>query len=89
MRLGTIYMTNGICNTALNNEAFFKEVLRALDRYNSKDWGELCEEDKQANEYALKHDLRILAKYETSKGPIYIITEWDRNTTTVLFTDEY
>jgi hypothetical protein len=89
MILGTIYMTNGITNAALTNEPFFQEVLAALDRYRCKDWGDLCEEDKQANEYALKHDERILAKYETSKGPIYIITEWDRKTTTVLFTDEY
>lgn len=82
-------MTNGITNAALNNEPFFHEILAALNRYTMKDWGDLCEEDKAINEDALIHGDRILAKYETSKGPIYIITEWDRSTTTVLFTDEY
>ena len=32
---------------------------------------------------------RILASYETSKGKIYIITEYDRSATTILFADEY
>lgn len=89
MKTGDIYMTNGICNAALNNKAFFNEVLSALGRYTNKDWGDLCEEDKQINEDALLHGDRILARYETSKGPIYIITEWDRSKTTVLFIDEY
>lgn len=89
MKLGTIVMTNGICNAALNNEPFFMEVLQALDRYQKGDWGKLCDEDKAINDYALTHGERILARYETLKGPIYIITEWDRSATTILFTDEY
>ena len=34
-------------------------------------------------------DDRILASYETYKGKIYIITEWDRSSTTILYPHEY
>lgn len=32
---------------------------------------------------------RIVAKYKTSLGDIFIITECDRSYTTILFADEY
>ena len=32
---------------------------------------------------------RILARYSTAEGDIYIITEWDRSYTTFMFCDEY
>jgi hypothetical protein len=86
---GQIVMTRGICDTAEGNFKFFNDVMVALDRYSRGDWGELDGEDKQANDYALKHDERLLGKYPTSEGPIYIITEWDRSVTTILFPDEY
>jgi hypothetical protein len=86
---GTVVMTRGVSDTMEGNFKFFNEVIIALDRYSNCDWGDLCGEDKQANEYALKHDLRLLGKYSTSEGPIYIITEWDRSVTTILFPDEY
>lgn len=87
--LGTnLVMTSGI-NEAILNKEFHHEVLECLIRYMLHDWGDLCEEDKQANDDAFIHDERILAKYSTSQGDIYIITEWDRSATTILFTEEY
>lgn len=47
------------------------------------------EEDKQMNDDALSTGNRIFAAYHTCKGKIYIITEWDRSATTILFADEY
>ena len=84
-----IVWTVGVSNAANGNFKFFCEVLNSLERFSNHDWGDLCSEDRLANEYALIHDERILAKYETSEGHIYIITEWDRSATTVLFTYEY
>ena len=84
-----IVWTSGITTAANGNYKFFSEVMNSLNRFAAGDWGDICEEDKQANEYAVTHNERILARYETSEGPIYIITEWDRSATTVLFTDEY
>ena len=86
---GTTVMTCGIDNAMQGNFKFFCEVMDALKRYSNCDWGELCAEDKAANEDALKNGYRLLGKYDTSEGPIYIITEWDRSVTTILFPDEY
>ena len=60
-----------------------------MNRYFNCDWGELCEDDQVLNDYAIENDERILGKYFTSKDPIYIITEWDRSATTILFCNEY
>ena len=54
------------------------------------DWGELSESDRQANEHALKHDLRVLSAYTLRTGErIWIITEGDRSVTTILLPSEY
>ena len=82
-------MTRGISNSMEGNSKFFNEVMIAFNRYVNGDWGDLCDEDKQANEDALKNGYRLLGKYNTCRGSIYIITEWDRSVTTVLFPDEY
>ena len=61
-----------------------------LVRHIQGDWGELCEEDKQANEDALKEDLRILSSYRTNLGvKIWVITEADRSATTLLLPSDY
>ncbi len=39
-----------------------------LDRHVTGDWGELGDEDKQANERALREGLRIFSAYTTSAG---------------------
>ena len=53
--------------------------------------GDLDEEDKMANDFALRNgDDRLFSKYKYKDGvSIYIITEWDGNVTTILFPDEY
>lgn len=61
-----------------------------LHRHHCGDWGDLCEEDKEANEEALDLGLRILSCYQVGGGRrIYIITEADRSVTTVLLPEEY
>ena len=88
--IGKTVMTIGINEEMSSDEDFEKEVLKAFSRYLKKDWGEMCEEDKQMNDEAVRSgNNRILASYETSKGNIYIITEHDRSATTILFADEY
>lgn len=62
----------------------------ALARYMACDWGDLCEEDKAINDYAIKNGERILASYKSGKGvTFWIITEWDRSVTTVLLPEDY
>jgi hypothetical protein len=86
---GTVVMTRGVSDTMEGNFKFFNDVMIAFNRYINCDWGDLCEEDKASNDYALEHGQRLLGKYPTSGGSIYIITEWDRSITTILFPDEY
>ena len=52
--------------------------------------GDLPNEDKRMNDSAIKNnDDRIVVRYNSEYGDIYIITEWDRSYTTILFTHEY
>ena len=61
-----------------------------LARHAKGDWGELDEEDRQANDDALIDGSRILSSYRLKNGTkIWIITEWDRSATTCLLPDEY
>ena len=64
--------------------------LDLIKRHVSGDWGDVCFEDAEANEAAVKDGDRILSVYHTSQGEkLYVITEWDRSVTTVLMADEY
>ena len=61
-----------------------------MDRHVTGDWGNLSDDDKQANEDALFNEERILSAYALADGTrIYIITEADRSYTTLLLSEEY
>lgn len=61
-----------------------------LWRHVTGDWGDLCDEDKQENELALRKDLRIFSAYILpTQVKIWIITEWDRSVSTLLLPEEY
>lgn len=87
--LGQVYMTRGIAELITENPTAAKEIQKCLIRHNSGDWGDICEEDKQTNEEALTEGFRLLSAYEVCGNKIWIITESDRRTTTILFPDEY
>lgn len=88
-QLGNVYATRGIADDTEKDPLFAAEVQQAFRRYQFEDWGELDEEDLQTNRDAIKYGERILAAYNTSRGRIWIITEWDRSVTTVLYPSEY
>ena len=60
-------------------------------RHAAGDWGEVDAEDAAANEYAVQHSLRLLSAYRLPEGAgrLWLITEADRSTTTLLLPDEY
>jgi hypothetical protein len=61
-----------------------------LMRHATGDWGDLCAEDKRANDDALVHAARVFSAYLLKDGAkVWIITESDRSATTVLLPDEY
>ena len=72
------------------NEALYpEEQLILLRRHHSGDWGDLCEHDRQQNEFALEHGSRLFSVYEVRNQKIWIITEADRSSTTILLPSEY
>jgi len=66
------------------------DMLAALARHASGDWGDVCPEDWQANEHALRCGSRLLSVFHTEGGTkFWIITEADRSVTTVLMPEDY
>jgi len=66
-----------------------------LEKHVQGDWGEICDEDKRANDQALVDGSRLLSAYRTLKGErLWIITEaadddGRRAASTILRPDEY
>lgn len=87
--LGQVVMTQGIAQAMKNAVTFTTEITIILEKYKLCDWGDTCKEDAELNNEAIKNNERILAAYDTSKGTVWIITEWDRTVTTILFPSEY
>lgn len=82
---GTIVATVGATMVADNHA-----ILELLRRHCSGDWGDLSEEDKEANEQAVKHGDRILSSYRLPSGEkLWVITEGSRESTCVMTPGEY
>lgn len=61
-----------------------------LTRHGKLDLGDLCFEDNEANTRALEEGERILSSFVDPKfGKLWIITEADRSSTTILKPEEY
>ena len=84
IELGQVVITRGALATL--KEA---DVHAALGRHKSGDWGTLCEEDKEANDTALREGYRLVSVYYSDGTKFYVITEWDRSASTVLLPEEY
>jgi len=68
-----------------------EEMRHALGRHWSADWGDLEQEDREANDLALEEGSRLFSAYKTRAHEtiFWIITEADRSVTTVLLPNEY
>ena len=91
-KMGQMVMTRGINDRAAMDESFARLLTKFVNRYIRRDWGDLCEEDKQMNDLAIKNgDDRIMGSYKlpNENEKVWIITEWDRSVTTILFASEY
>ena len=61
-----------------------------VSRHWRGDFGDLDDHDVKANEYALRHGLRLLSSYRiNANDKLWIITEADRSSTTLLLPKEY
>lgn len=87
--LGEVVWTRGVNNAVAQDANFSEFVMHSLKRHATGDWGDLDEQDKRENEYAIGKYLRLFSAYEHQSRKIWIITEADRSVTTILFPDEY
>jgi hypothetical protein len=57
---------------------------------NDLDWGIVGKEDWEENELSIEAGFRVLSAYMTAKDvKIWVITEADRSSTTILLPEEY
>lgn len=89
--LGRVVATAGVHEKMEEDPRFKKFVRICLGRYIASDWGDTCKEDCKYNDDAVDCGERILAVYNyyDTDIKIWIITEWDRSVTTILFPSEY
>lgn len=87
---GRIGITPGALEVLERSHTEPSELLR---RHLAGDWGEVCPEDKRENELSLEKGFRIVSNYPLSDGfdwfKVWIITEADRSSTTILLPEEY
>ena len=85
--LGQVRITPGALDML---EALKLAPLPFVLRHVAGDWGDLCDEDKQANAAALTYGSRVLSAYDIPPNHrLWIITEADRRSTTLLLPEEY
>ena len=61
-----------------------------LERHVCGDWGELDEDDRKENALSLEHGFRLLSVYQTTAGEkLWVITEANREITTILLPEDY
>jgi len=89
--LGHIVMTQGI--KALIDDAQSPltdaDLLALINRHRMGDDGDVCEDDAEANQQAIRDDLRVFSVYKLTACTLWIITEADRSSTTILLPEEY
>lgn len=86
-RLGEIVSTTHLFEHCEKNRF---ALLPYFVRHASCDWGDVCKEDWESNDEALKNGQRLLSEYKLPDGKrIWIITEWGRSATTLLFPEDY
>jgi hypothetical protein len=86
-KLGRIIPTKRVVDIIKENKDYQEWVEYSLNRYASRDWGSVGDEDKTLNDKAIKNREKVTARYANPDGNILIVTEG--GATTVLLQDEY
>jgi hypothetical protein len=93
--LGCVYMTSGVDSVCQHHPAFLQFIASCLTSHSSGDFGSLCDDDIATNQTALRYGGRIFSSYtipalhDFCGSKLWVITESDRESTTVLFPGEY
>jgi uncharacterized protein YdcH (DUF465 family) len=66
------------------------DIAAALYSHQRGDWGDVCREDWEENELALREGFRLFSVYHTADGTkFWVITEADRSATTLQLPSDY
>ncbi len=88
--IGNLVSTCSVSERMETDAAFAEFVSYSFRRYITCDWGDSYKEDKKANDKAVRNGERIHAVYKFDDSTtLWIITEWDRSVTTLLFPEDY
>lgn len=87
--LGRVVMTTSVHTWWGRDPELQWRLAECLQRHNSGDWGEVCDDDKRENDFSVENGLRVLSAYTIEGQKIWVITEADRSVTTVLFPEDY
>lgn len=85
-RLGQCVATCGVDSLVRTGAVNPHTLLR---RHQCGDWGDLCAEDRALNTRALRDCSRIMSVYKVGEHTIWVITDADWATTTLLLPSEY
>ena len=67
-----------------------EDILMGIRRHQAGDWGDVDDDDRQANERALIEGTWLWSVYHAANGvKFWLITEADRSATTVLLPEDY
>jgi len=82
---GQLLWSNAITTLVAEDIQFSQFIHESFARHMRGDWGEVDEVDRRANDRALEEDGRLHSAYNNKLWKIWIITEYDRSATTILF----
>ncbi len=86
---GHLVMTRSVSETVSLDTDFAEFILNAVMRHINAEWGDVCTEDKLSNFEALQNGGRLLSAYHLDEIKIWVLTEADRSSTTIMFPAEY
>lgn len=84
--LGHLVATAGVNAHLINNGIDPTPFIR---QHHGGLWGDVPPEDAQENDFSVLNGLKVLSSYQMAGERVWIITEADRSSTTLLMSREY
>jgi hypothetical protein len=84
--LGRLIATAGVNAHLIDNDI---DPTPFICQHHCGQWGDVPPEDAQENDFSVLNGLRVLSSYQMAGERVWIITEADRSSTTLLFPSEY
>lgn len=64
-------------------------IHQLIEKQLGYDWGNICKDDWYQNDAAVENNDRVVSRHIVDGETLFVITEADRSTTTILFSYEY